>query len=251
MANRSSGDGITDHHTRLSSVRDRPSFPLWLKLVYTAFLLVLVPYYWASYGAQNFLYFCDIALGLTLIALWRDAPLPTSMAAIGIVGPQLLWLVDFSYRALTGGHIVDLTEYMFDPGIPLFVRGLSLFHGWLPLLLIYMVVHVGYDRRALVMQTLLTWGVLIITSLTVTDPTHPAGNVNKIFGFVADGDVQTDYSPHAWLGILLVAYPLVILVPSHMALRLLVAASETGEKPEPATTMSHPVTAGGPETSDA
>jgi hypothetical protein len=39
--------------------------PLALKLVYTAFMAVLVPVYWHYYGPTNFLYFCDVALFLT------------------------------------------------------------------------------------------------------------------------------------------------------------------------------------------
>ena len=49
--------------------------PLWVKVGYTAFLCVLVPYYWRTYGPTNFLYFCDTALLLTLAALWLEMPL--------------------------------------------------------------------------------------------------------------------------------------------------------------------------------
>ena len=106
-----------------AALSPRHRLPLALKLLYTAFLAVLVPVYWDAYGALNFLYLCDIALLLTLVAVWTESPLPAGMAAIGIVGPQLIWLADFLWRGLTGGHIVDLTEYMFDSSIPLFARG--------------------------------------------------------------------------------------------------------------------------------
>ena len=42
--------------------------PLWFKLIYTAFVAVLVPTYWYHYGPGNFLYFCDLALLLTGVA---------------------------------------------------------------------------------------------------------------------------------------------------------------------------------------
>ena len=192
--------------------------PLWLKLVYTAFLCILVPYYWRAYTPLNFLWFCDVALFLALVALWTERPLPASMGAVGIALPQLLWIVDFIVRALTGGHVVDLTEYMFDPTIPLFVRGLSLFHGWLPLLLIWIVWRLGYDRRALWAQTGLVWIVLIASYLLVTDPHTPAGNVNKVFGPV-DGEVQQMMPPLAWLGVLMLGNALLILVPTHAVFR--------------------------------
>jgi hypothetical protein len=52
----------------------RGKIPLWLKVAYTAFVAVLVPYYWHTYGPVNFLWFCDIALLVTLAALWLESP---------------------------------------------------------------------------------------------------------------------------------------------------------------------------------
>ena len=131
--------------------------PLWLKVAYTAFVAVLAPYYLQQYGALNFLWFCDVALLMTLPALWLESPLLASMGAVGITLPQVLWASDFLVRLCTGQHIVNLTEYMFDPDKPLFVRGLSLFHGWLPFLLLWMVWRLGYDRRALLGQIAVCW----------------------------------------------------------------------------------------------
>ena len=33
--------------------------PLWLKLVWTMWVVAWAPVYWKHYEAQNFLYFCD------------------------------------------------------------------------------------------------------------------------------------------------------------------------------------------------
>src|ERR1700733_11807010 len=68
--------------------------PLWLKLAYSAFMAVLIPVYWHDYGPTNFLYFCDVALILTLIGIWTESPLLVSMCAVGILAPQALWLID-------------------------------------------------------------------------------------------------------------------------------------------------------------
>ncbi len=38
---------------------------------------------------------------------------------------------------------------MFDRQLAVFTRGLSLFHGWLPFLLVWLLVRLGYDKRAL------------------------------------------------------------------------------------------------------
>src|SRR5262249_49100505 len=154
-----------------------------VKLLYTLFIAALVPYYWTQYGPANFLWFCDVALLVTFVGLWLESPLLISMQAVAITLPQLLWVADFIDRAVTGSHhVVDLTEYMFDDNIPLFVRGMSLFHGWLPFLLLWLVWWLGYDRRALLAQTLLAWLVLVLCFVVVPNPPElvRAGNVNKI-----------------------------------------------------------------------
>lgn len=48
-------------------------------------MAVLIPVYWKTYGPTNFLYFCDIALIMTLFALWLESALLVSAAAVGIV----------------------------------------------------------------------------------------------------------------------------------------------------------------------
>lgn len=85
---------------------------LWVKVPYTVFMAVLVPCYWVQYGPLNFLWFCDVALFVTLVALWIESPLLTSMQAVAITLPQILWVLDFFVRLCTGGHLIDLTEYM-------------------------------------------------------------------------------------------------------------------------------------------
>src|SRR5580698_7795300 len=77
--------------------------PLVVKLAFTAFMAVLVPVYWTKYGPTNFLYFCDLALFITPAAMWLENRFLASMAAVGIILPQLiLWCGDFA------AHLVDL-----------------------------------------------------------------------------------------------------------------------------------------------
>lgn len=64
--------------------------PLALKLAFTGFMAVLVPVYWVNYGPTNFLYFCDMALILTLAGVWLESPLLVSMPTVGILAPQFL-----------------------------------------------------------------------------------------------------------------------------------------------------------------
>jgi hypothetical protein len=194
--------------------------PLWLKVAYTIFVVILVPTYWASWSPANFLWFCDVAVLVTLPALWLESPLLASMQAVGIVPLQTLWIADFLGRLSAGRHLTGLTEYMFDPAQPLLTRGLSLYHGWLPLLLLWLVGQVGYDRRALVAQTVLACVVLVLSYLAVAGPTGPAGNINKVFG-PNDREPQTLVAPALWLLGLMVFYPVCIFLPTHLLLRWL------------------------------
>jgi hypothetical protein len=144
--------------------------PLWLKVSYTAFVAVLVPVYWYHYTPVNFLYFCDVALLVTVPALWLESSLLASMMAIAITLPQLVWQIDFiSYLSFRVHFPRDFTDYMFQERRPLYLRGLSFFHFWLPLLLVWMVCRLGYDRRALVWQTVLGAVVLVLSYLLTTD----------------------------------------------------------------------------------
>ena len=148
--------------------------PLWVKWLYTGFVAILVPYYLHCYGPTNFLYYCDVAVLMTLVAVWREDSLWASMPAVGLLIPQTLWMVDF-LGGLFRFHVVGMTAYMFTPTIPLFTRGLSLFHFWLPLFLIWIIWRLGYDRRAFMAWTVL--GMDLDADLLFPDarPTRSAG----------------------------------------------------------------------------
>ena len=130
---------------------------MWIKIPYTLFVGVLVPVYWVQYGPQNFLWASDIALFLTLAAVWLESRLLISMMAVAVVFLELAWGIDFVARLMMGADAFALrgTRYMFDSAIPLAIRCLSLFHIVLPILLVWLVFRIGYDRRALLLQTLL------------------------------------------------------------------------------------------------
>jgi hypothetical protein len=171
--------------------------PLAAKVVCTVFLAVLVPVYLHTYGPTNFLWFCDAALVLTVAGMWMESSLLISMCAVGILLPQCLWLADFGGNLL-GFHLMNLTGYMFDARLSLFTRGLSLFHGWLPLLLVWLLFRLGYDRRALSMWTVVAAG-LVSVCYFFTPPAgaHPANpnipvNLNYLYGF-------NDRQPQHWV----------------------------------------------------
>ena len=194
--------------------------PLWLKLAYTAFMAVQIPVYLYRYGPTNFLYFCDIALLLTLAGIWLESPLLISMCAVGLLLPQAVWVVDFAANLL-GLPVTGMTNYMFERQRSLFLRGLSLFHGWLPFLLVYLVWQLGYDGRALIAWTALSCVVLPICYFLLP-PSQPAPgltpvNVNFVWGF-NDNVAQTWMSPNAWFALLLFGLPVAVYWPTHLLL---------------------------------
>jgi hypothetical protein len=203
-------------------MNERRRLPLWLKLGYTAFMVVLVPCYWHLYGPTNFLYFCDLSLFFTLAAVWTESSLLASMPAVGILLPQAYWMVDFLSTAV-GLPISGLTNYMFDGTKPLFTRGLSFFHFWLPLLIVYLVAKLGYDRRALKAWTAFAFVVLLICYFALPAPPAPADrphlpvNVNYVYG-LNDDKPQTWTHPHLYFLTVLAALPAVCYLPTHLIL---------------------------------
>ena len=185
-------------------------------------MAVLAPVYWSKYGPTNFIYFCDLALFVTLAAVWLEKPLLASMAAVGILLPQLLWCADFAAH-LAGWKMTGMTDYMFDSHRSLFLRGLSLFHGWLPFLLLFLVARLGYDRRALAAWTTTafiamatSYFLLPAPGAKLVNPLAPV-NVNYVYGF-SDTGAQTWMPGWAWFALLLVALPTVIFIPPHFLL---------------------------------
>ena len=194
--------------------------PTALKIAYTAFIAVWLPVYWHYYGPTNFLYFCDVALLLTLIAIWRENALLISACAVGLLIPQTVWVVDF-LAGLAGFPLTGMTNYMFDADRSLFLRLLSLFHGWLPFLLLYLVWRIGYDRRAFVVWTGLAWVLLIVCFVFMPPPTPNPGltpvNINYVWG-LKDTAAQTWVAPYVWFAALMIGLPLLAFAPTHWVL---------------------------------
>jgi hypothetical protein len=197
--------------------------PLGLKIAYTVFLAIMIPVYWINYGPTNFLYFCDVALLLTLVGIWKEDALLISLPAVGILLPQVLWCLDFLIQ-LSGGKLTGMTGYMFDENRSLFLRGLSLFHGWLPFLLFYLVRKLGYDRRALVGWTVISIALCFIAyfflppaGAVLASPNTPR-NVNYVFG-MDDAKPQSLMPSLVYLGVWIAALIGIVFVPTHFLLK--------------------------------
>src|SRR5262245_9691904 len=187
--------------------------PASFKVLHTLFVCLLVPIYWYYYGPTNFLWFSDIALLASVVALWTNSSLLASTQALSVTILELFWTADFLARLIFGVQLLGLSGYMFDPTLPLGLRALSLFHLWLPWLLIWMIYRFGYYRRALLIQTLVCWIVLPISFFVST----PHENINWVYG-LADHP-QTVLPPAIYLLLLMAAIPLLVYVPTHFVFR--------------------------------
>jgi hypothetical protein len=215
--------------------------PAWCKWGFTSFMVVLLPVYWVNYGPTDFLFFCQVALLLTLITVWTNNSLLISMAAVGVLIPQFLWVLDFGTE-LTGHQLTGMTHYMFDGRKTPFLRCLSLFHGWLPFLLLFLVKRLRYDRRALVVWTMLAWALCLgcfffmpEPDATLPNPKTPR-NINYVFGL---NRLQAQH----WMapGLYLAVWMLFLLVAFHLPAHLVLSKwfPKRARGREPSQSSSH------------
>ena len=141
-----------------------------------AWLLLYVPSYTAAYGPANFLFLCNLSVFITALGLWLGSPLLLSSQAVGLLIVSCVWTLDVASRLLTGGHWIGGTEYMWDPRWPLATRLMSLYHAAAPLLLVYTLRRVGYDRRGLALQSAIATAAILLGRLF-----GPAANLNHAF----------------------------------------------------------------------
>jgi hypothetical protein len=188
--------------------------PLWLKLAYTAWMAVWVPAYWVEFGPSNFLWLCDVANLVVCLALWLESPLLFSAQACGVLLVQIGWAVDVLGRLLLGVHPIGGSEYMFDPTEPVYTRILSsFFHLAMPVLLLWAIARLGYHRRGIYLQTALAWVVLPLSFLVAGAEL----NLNWVWG--PFGKQQDMLAPWLYLLVTMAAYPVLLFLPSHLALR--------------------------------
>lgn len=198
------------------------SIPLWVKIAYSIFLVAMVPNYARVYGPTNFLYFCDVAAFLTLFAVWMESSLLASVAAVGILLPQILWVFDVGAHFLNF-KITGMSAYMWNSKIPVVTRALSLFHGWLPFFLLYLVKQLGYDRCAFAVWVAIGCVLMLVCYFWMPLPGERSPdslkpvNINYVYGF--SDDVQQHWMPAwAWLTTLLIGLPALIWWPTHLLL---------------------------------
>jgi hypothetical protein len=136
--------------------------PYGLKISYYAFMTLMFPAYITYYPFANFFNLCQLHLFLVLISFLTDTHLFISMSALGISIIQFFWCLDLICETI-GINFIGGTKYMYDTSYPLYLRSLSLFHAWFPFFLLYLIKKVGYDKRALYPQFILSNSVCLLS----------------------------------------------------------------------------------------
>lgn len=183
--------------------------PLWLKLVFSLWVVTWAPTYWVLLGPQNYLWLCNLANFLLLAGLWCESRRLVSMQWLAVALVGTFWAIDVGTAWLTGWHPIGGTEYMFDPEHPPLTRAMSLYHLILPLVAGFAIWRIGYDRRALVWQSMLTWLVVPASYLF----TEAERNINWVEG--PFGQPQSVMDPWLYLAGLMLLWPLLVYLPVH------------------------------------
>ena len=102
---------------------DAPTIPLWLKILPTAYLAVLIPVYIVQGGLGSLLWFSDIALIGTAVALWLEHRLLAGVMALCARSFDVGWNIDFFIRLAGGPGFLGYSAYMFDASLPTYAVG--------------------------------------------------------------------------------------------------------------------------------
>jgi hypothetical protein len=188
---------------------------LTFKIAYTAFVLLVAVIWWRHYSWRNFLWFSDIAFIGAVPALWLESSAIASVLAVAVLLPEVLWNLDFVARLLTRRRITGLTDYMFEPQRPKLLRGLSLFHVPLPLVLLWLVREYGYDASAGLAGAVLMAAVVLPWSRLVSTPER---NINWTYGL---GAHRPAWPAATYVTLLFVAFVALVFVPTHVLLQAL------------------------------
>ncbi|MDH3304550.1 MAG: membrane-associated protein [Gammaproteobacteria bacterium] len=189
--------------------------PLWLKIAWTAMVLVIVIIYWWHRGPANFLWFSDIALLALVPGLWLESSFIVSLMACMVFVPEILWGVSFFGRLLHLPRVIGLADYMFDEPSPLWLRAVSLFHVPLLAVIVWGTWRLGYDPGVYPWAVLIAWLVLPLTRWL----TEPEDNINHVYELPVTLGVKL--TPVQHMLVQMTAAALLLQLPGHLLLRAL------------------------------
>lgn len=213
-----------------ASLAEPPRLPRWLRAGYALWFIPWAGVYWAYFGWQFVLWFCCLASVYVLLGCLTQRPLWFSLAALAALAMQLIYTADFLALWILGRSPTGATAYMLDAARPLSLRALSLFHVWMPALLLYAIHKLGYDRRALWIQTLVALCLLPVCYL-LFDPSVDTNDavMPLVRGLPFDRDFNLNWvhafydRPEPGIGArrlwaMLIGYPALVHWPTHLLL---------------------------------
>lgn len=193
-----------------------PTFSVlrWFSLLW---MVVWLPAYFRVWGWANLLHLCDVAVILAFVGIWLANPLLLSSQAVNSLAAGIFWISDVGWRLVTGRFLIGGTDYMWDARYPLWVRILSTFHIGLPLVLLWTLRKVGYDKRALAVQAAIAAVLLIVSRFL-------SAELNMNYAY-SDPVFHRTWGP-APAHLAMIFIPLVVLIywPTHLLLRWLFQA---------------------------
>ena len=148
------------------------------------------------------------------MGLWTGSALLLSSQALSCLIVCALWSLDVLGRLILGRHVIGGTEYMFDAHLALGLRQLSLFHVLLPIVLLRCLRLLGYDRRALGLQSAIAGLGLLAGRLA-----GPKRNIN--FAFIDPIFHRSLGAAPIHLAVSFVALVVIVYSPSHLLLKRL------------------------------
>lgn len=199
--------------------------PLILKVFLVAFSLTLAIYNALNQGSGSLLFFCNVALFVATVGICLERALLVSMAAVGVVFIQLVWVADL-LLTIADVSPLRMTAFMLSDSLPMFKKALALFHAWLPFVLLFALSRLGYDTRAFPYWTALTFVLLLVSYLFLPRPPAPVDNptlsvnVNFVFGLRMGGPQQR-MPELVWLMGEMLFLLLAVFLPSHLAFKRL------------------------------
>jgi len=190
-------------------LRDKiSSWSLWIKISYTILAAIIFLIYLYKYGAENFLWFSDIAFFAMVPALWLNSRIIASMMAIGVLPIEILWLIGL----LSDGNFLGLANYMYDDTLPLWLRLLSFYHFPMIGAIIYMIYQFGYDKRALIPQIFCSLFIIYLTYQF----SDRGDNINMVY---PPKDISSLLSDKTYFILMPLVLILCFIIPAHLFLK--------------------------------
>jgi len=191
-----------------------PGYPNWMRWVSVFWFLFWFTSYWRTWGFANFAHFCDVAVILTCIGMWSNSALLISSQAVNALIVDIAWALDAGSMLLSQHPLFGGNEFLLDAHYPLWARALAIFHLVMPVLLLWGLYCLGYDRRGWALQCAIALPVFILARFT-----PPARNTDYAF---TDPFFHRQWGPAplhvlvSWLFMVIVVY-----WPTHAALKRL------------------------------